>query len=234
MSRFAAAVDRIKGNLIQAVPASLIQRCVDALGLTGRDRVLTPVVTTHLALHRALHGGTAIRHLCLLTPYAFTPSAYCQAIARLPEAFFATLQTSVTGQIRRDPATERWHGHRVFLLDGTGVTMPDMPALPTAFGQPPGQAKGCGFPVAHLLCLFDAHNGFLLRTERAPLRTHDLTHAVATHGVLQPGVRLVCAPRDPAPNTAGTASFDSTSDDPTAKRGTATSSTTSPLENRRG
>ena len=191
MSRFAAAVDRIKGNLIQAVPASLIQRCADALGLTGRDRVLTPVVTTHLALSRALHGGTAISHLCHLTPHEFTPSAYCQAIARLPEAFFATLQTSVTGQIRRDQSEDCWHGHRVFLIDGTGISMPDTPALQAAFGQPPGQAKGCGFPVAHLLALFDAHSGYLLRTQLAPLRTHDLAHAVTMHGAMRTGDLLV-------------------------------------------
>jgi hypothetical protein len=34
--------------------------------------------------------------------------------------------------------------------------MPDTPALQKHFGQPSGQKKGCGFPVAHLLVLFEA------------------------------------------------------------------------------
>lgn len=57
VSRFAAAVERIKGDVARAVPAALIRRAADALGLTTRDRVLTPEVTTHLAVRRALHGG---------------------------------------------------------------------------------------------------------------------------------------------------------------------------------
>lgn len=65
MSRFAGALSRIKGDVTRAVPAALIRRATAAVGHTGRDRVLDPVATTHLALHRALHGGTATRnHRC--------------------------------------------------------------------------------------------------------------------------------------------------------------------------
>jgi len=91
VSSFAAALERIKGNLSEAVPAAVIDRTAALVGLTHRDRVLTPVVTTHLALHRCLHRGTAITHLRRFTPEPFTPSAFCQAMARLPEAFFARL-----------------------------------------------------------------------------------------------------------------------------------------------
>ena len=76
MTSFAAAVERIKGDVRQAVPAALIARVTSALGITGRDRVLTPAVTAHLALQRALHGGTAISHLRHLAEVPFTPSAY--------------------------------------------------------------------------------------------------------------------------------------------------------------
>lgn len=30
----------------------------------------------------------------------------------------------------------RWHGHRVLLIDGSGLSMPDTPALQQRFGQP--------------------------------------------------------------------------------------------------
>lgn len=191
MSSFAAALDRIKGNLAEAVPAALIERTAADVGLTHRDRVLTPVVTTHLALHRCLHRGTAITHLRRFTPERFTPSAFCQAMARLPEAFFARLGLVVAGRCCRADDGDRWHGHRVFLIDGTGVSMPDTPALQAAFGQPPRQAPGCGFPVAHLLALFDHRTGYLRRTILAPLATHDLAHAAVTHADMQAGDLLL-------------------------------------------
>jgi hypothetical protein len=191
MTSFAAAVERIKGDVRQAVPAALIMRVTSALGITGRDRVLTPAVTTHLALQRALHGGTAISHLRHLAGVSFTPSAYCQAVARLPEAFFGLLQILVTDRMRDDRPQDRWLGHRLFLIDGTGLSMPDTPDLQAAVGKPGGQEPGCGFPVAHILALFEARSGYLLKAVVAPLRTHDLTHAAALHPEMRAGDVLV-------------------------------------------
>ena len=191
MTSFAAALERIKGDVHRAVPADLITRATNALGILGRNRLLTPAVTTHLALYRALHGGTAITHLRHLAEMSFTPSAYCQTIARLPETFFRLLQILVTDRLRDDRPQDRWLGHRLFLIDGTGVSMPDTPDLQAAFGQPGGQKFGCGFPVAHLLVLFEARSGYLLKTLVAPLRTHDLTHAAAMHPEMQAGDVLV-------------------------------------------
>jgi Transposase DDE domain len=191
MTSVAAAVARIKGDVRQAVPAALIARVTTALGITGRDRVLTPAVTAHLALQRALHGGTAISHLRHLAEVPFTPSAYCQAIARLPEAFFGLLQILVTERMRDDRPEDRWLGHRLFLIDGTGLSMPDTPELQAAFGQPGNQQPGCGFPVAHVLALFEARSGYLLKAVMAPLRTHDLAHAAALHPEMRAGDVLV-------------------------------------------
>ena len=42
-------------------------------------------------------------------------------------------------------------GHRTFLVSGSSFSMPDTAALQAHFGQPGNQAKGCGFPVAHIL-----------------------------------------------------------------------------------
>ena len=59
--------------------------------------------------------------------------------------------------------------------------MPDSQELRQEFGQPGGQAAGCGFPTAHLLVQFDLAQGFLLRALAAPGRTHDLKHAAVMH-----------------------------------------------------
>lgn len=69
--------------------------------------------------------------------------------------------------------------------------MPDTPELQKAFGQPPGQKVGCGFPVANLLVLFDLGTGFLLRIGAAPLRTHEMSRAATFHAEMQAGDVLV-------------------------------------------
>ena len=68
----------------------------------------------------------------------------------------------------------RWRGHRTFLVDGSSFSMPDTAVLQAHFGQPGNQAKGCGFPVAHILALFHAGTGLLLEVFAAPLRSHDM------------------------------------------------------------
>jgi len=69
--------------------------------------------------------------------------------------------------------------------------MPDTPALQEAFGQPTEQRPGCGFPVAHLLGLFHAGTGVLLKLVVAPLLTHDLAQVQQVHPMLAPGDVLV-------------------------------------------
>jgi hypothetical protein len=184
------ALDRIKGNLDRYLPAALILSICRDLGRPHRNRTLTPLATTLLFVQQVLHGNCACGLLRHLSGLDFTDSAYCQARARLPFGFFRRLLTAVTGRCRRlDPAdaSDLWHGHRVFLLDGSSFSMPDTPELRAEFGQPGAQAEGCGFPVAHLLVLFDAHTGYLLRALPAPLRTHDLAHAALMHPELAAG-----------------------------------------------
>ena len=69
--------------------------------------------------------------------------------------------------------------------------MPDTPALQEAFGQPGGQKKGCGFPVAHLLAMFDAATGMIVDVLAAPLRTHEMSRIACMHPQLQPTDVLV-------------------------------------------
>ena len=188
------ALNRLKGNLDRYLPAALILSLCRDLQRSYRERTLTPCVTTLLFVQQVLHGNCACGLLRHLSGLDFTDSAYCQARARLPFGFFQRLLQAVTGHCRRlDPAdaTDLWHGHRVFLLDGSSFSMPDTPELRAEFGQPGVQAAGCGFPVAHLLVLFDAHSGYLLRALPAPLRTHDLAQAALLHPDLAAGDVLV-------------------------------------------
>ena len=69
--------------------------------------------------------------------------------------------------------------------------MPDTPALQAHFGQPGNQAKGCGFPVAHLLALFHAGTGLLLEVTAAPLRSQDIAGLAGILPLLTAGDVLV-------------------------------------------
>jgi hypothetical protein len=77
--------------------------------------------------------------------------AYCQARKRLPESFFADVACSV-GRALDDQAPRRWlwQGRRVYLFDGTTVTMPDTPENQAAYPQVYNQKPGLGFPIARL------------------------------------------------------------------------------------
>ena len=92
------------------------------------------------------------------------------------------------------PATEvvgLWLGHRVLLIDGSSFSMPDVAALQAYFGQPGNQAKGRGFPVAHILALFHAGTGLLLEVFAAPLRSHDMAGVGGILPLLKRGDVLV-------------------------------------------
>jgi Transposase DDE domain len=190
MVSMTTALARIKGQIADAVPQELIRRLAREVGHRWRDRELGPIITTHLFLQQVLHGNVAVGELRRLSGSAFTDAAYCQARARLPRALLERLQQAVTDTLLRDSdvrPTELWQGHRLFLLDGSGFSMPDTAALQAHFGQPGGQAAGCGFPVAHLLARFDAATGLLLRTAALPLRSHDLSGVPALHADVAAG-----------------------------------------------
>jgi hypothetical protein len=184
------ALKRIKASVANALPEATVRSLVADLSRPYLDRTLTPVVTTYLFLQQVLHGNTATSHLRHLSGLDFTDSAYCQARQRLPVGFFHRLHQAVLAPCRRQAdrgRAARWHGRRVYVLDGSSFSMPDADELREQFGQPGGQAPGCGFPTAHLLVQFDLADGFLLRAVAAPWRTHDLRQAAVMHQDLRPG-----------------------------------------------
>jgi hypothetical protein len=167
-------LQRFTGEWATLLQPEAIQTVCREIGYTAwRDRVLTPVTTMQLFLLQILHGHTACSHLPHLSGLRFSAAAYCLARARLPLRCFDLLLERFGSAVQRSALDEgRWQGHRTFLVDGSGCSMPDTPALQQAFGQPTEQRPGCGFPVARLLGLFHAGSGVLLKLVVAPLLTH--------------------------------------------------------------
>jgi hypothetical protein len=180
----------VKSHLTEVLPDHRIRQACRQAGHVWRNRVLDPVITLRLLLQQVLHGNLPAAGLRRLSRLDFTDSAYCQARQRLPLAALQQLQrTTARGHLAAledDPAS-RWKGHRVFLIDGSSFSMPDTKDLQRAFGQPVGQAKGCGFPVAHLLVQLDVHAGYLLQAQVAPLQTHDMSQVQSLQRHLKAG-----------------------------------------------
>lgn len=184
----ADAVRQIKSDVAQALDAALVVRLCRELGHRWRERELDPVATVQGFLLQVLHGNTACSHVPHLLGKKVSAEAYGLARARLPLALFEQLLGEVCRGLESClDESARWLGHRVWLMDGSSCSMPDTPELQNAFGQPGQQKPGCGFPVAHLLTLFHASSGFLLRVATAPMRTHDMAQAHLMHGELAAG-----------------------------------------------
>ena len=188
-----AAVRQIKAEVAKFLSPELIRGVCETVGHVWRERVLDPVTTVHLFVLQILHGNTACSHVPRLGAVDCTGEAYCQARQRLPLSLLQFLLRALSQFLEASTMLDdgRWHGHRTFLIDGSGVSMPDTPELQKEFGQPSGQKPGCGFPVMHLLALFHASTGFLLNVVGAPLRTHDMSRLGQVHPDLSAGDVLV-------------------------------------------
>lgn len=157
-------------------------------GLRWRNRLLTPGRTLQLFILQILHGNTSCSHLSHLSKLSFSAAAYCKSRNRIP---FKMLEKLVDHLFPVDPEAQQWKGHRVLLEDGSGCSMPDTAELREYFGQPGAQVKDCGFPVASILFLFDAHTGILRRLLVSKLRTGEMSRAVELHSELREGDIIV-------------------------------------------
>jgi hypothetical protein len=134
-----------------------------ALTSVGRwlDRVYSPLVTLWVFLGQVLSPDHSCRAAVARLiahrlargqrPCSAETGAYCQARRRLPEGFFSAVACSVGRAL--DAKAKRgwlWRGRRVYLFDGTTVTMPDTPENQAAYPQVYNQKPSLGFPIARI------------------------------------------------------------------------------------
>jgi hypothetical protein len=189
----AAARLRLKQDVQRFLSVPFLTLLAAELGLVFKPTLLAVPQLVALFARQILAGNVSMPELARIAGSRFTPEAYCIARGRLPLELLQTLLERVWA-VTQGPAAaavSRWKGHRLWHLDGSSFSMPDTPALQQRFGQPGQQRKGCGFPVAHILCLFDAATGLIGKCIVTPLRTHDMAHAAAMHAALSPGDILI-------------------------------------------
>jgi len=112
-------------------------------------------------------------------------SAYCQARQRLPWDLLPRLRCALAARAER--ACQLWHGLRVKVIDGTGVTLPDTRKNQRAYPQPRGQKPGCGFPLMKIVGVFSLSTGSLLDYAKANKHQHELALLRRLIDTFQPG-----------------------------------------------
>jgi hypothetical protein len=92
-----------------------------------------------------------------------------------------------TGKYLQTQNTQLWCDRRVFIVDGSTVTMDDTEPNQKEYPQPESQANGCGFPMANIVAIFCLNTGALLQTIIDALSTHELNLFRRLYEYLQSG-----------------------------------------------
>ena len=158
------------GNVLSE---GIISQALTALDLCWLDRIYSPLVTLWVFLGQVLSADHSCRAAVARLiahrlsrgqrPCSAETGAYCLARKRLPEEFFSNIarQTGHALDADVDPSW-LWKGRRVYVYDGSSVSMPDTPENQRAYPQNVSQKPGLGFPIARIAAVFSLACGAVL------------------------------------------------------------------------
>ena len=153
-------------------------------GTHSRSRVYSLNVTFWAFLSQVLSPETAcleavrkVQSYCskkkLPVPSSETTS-YCSARGKVKIEDLNEIHEAVALKIQGNVRDQqRWKGHDIKVIDGTGIALEDTPENQEAFPQPSVQKKGCGFPVMKLVACFCLASGALLKWVETSLKSHE-------------------------------------------------------------
>jgi hypothetical protein len=159
----------------------MVNRALDAEGVTFHERIYTPLVTLSMFLSQVLDPDHSCRAavarvivwLAVNKRKPCTPdtSSYCEARQRLPERVIARLVRE-TARWTDDRVSDDWlgKGRSVTLVDGTTASMPDSLANQKAYPQSNTQGIGLGFPLVRLVALISLATGVVRDLASGPYR----------------------------------------------------------------
>jgi hypothetical protein len=139
----------------------IIAQALAAIDVVWLDRIYSPLVTLWMFLGQVLSADHSCRAAVarLIShrlsrgqrPCSATTGAYCQARKRLPEQLFSEVACLVGRAVDAETDSKwHWKGRRVYMFDGTTVSMPDTPENQAAYPQVYNQKPGLGFPLARI------------------------------------------------------------------------------------
>src|SRR6476646_9918480 len=137
-------------------------------GIKYRHRVFNPVTTIWGFLSQVLSDDHSCRDAVAriiahraasgLTVCSPNTASYCNARSRLHAAVLRTLARRTAEQLQASVAREwNWNGRRVFIADGSHVSMPDTQENQASYPQP--ERPGIGFPLARVAVLLSLTTG---------------------------------------------------------------------------
>ena len=124
---------------------------------------LSQIFSEDPSCRNAVSGLIISRMARGLTSICLNTGSLCKAKQRLP--------LEVVSRLTKQAAIvhpSSWKLGRVFVIDGTAVSMPDTPANRLAF--PAHTTNTAGFPLARLAALFSLESGSLVDTAMGPMK----------------------------------------------------------------
>lgn len=128
-------------------------------------------------------------------------ASYCNARSKLPLEDIQSVHEHVAASMEQIGAGDTWHGHRVVVVDGTGVSMPDTQSNQEVWPQQRHQKPGCGFPSMRLTACFSLHTGALLSYREGNKHSSEIVRLreqleTFRHGDIMLGDKAFCGYRD--------------------------------------
>jgi len=101
-------------------------------------------------------------------------AAYCKARAKLCPREIKQANRRAVNKIEK-ACPWHWHGRRVKVVDGSGLSMPDTPENQNSWPQPKKSKPGCGSPVMRVAALFSLATGAMTGLASGALAVHERT-----------------------------------------------------------
>ena len=165
----------------ELLDADMVDEALKAEKVRFNRCIYSPIVTLCLFLSQVIDPDHSCRASVArliawrvfkgLPPCDEDTGTYCDARKRLPTAVVRRLvhETARRGAAEA-PESWLWKGRRVYLVDGTTVSMPDTPANQAAFPQSRTQKRGVGFPIARLTVLIALWTGLAREMAMGPYK----------------------------------------------------------------
>jgi len=155
------------------LPEGIVAQAVAAIDSYWMDRIYPPLVTLWVFLGQVLSADHSCRSAVARliahrvsggqSPCSAETGAYCQARKRLPERFFSDVARWTGCALEANVESGwRWKSRRVYVYDGSSVSMPDTPENQRDYPQPDTQKPGLGFPLARIAAVFSLSCGAVL------------------------------------------------------------------------
>ncbi len=153
--------------------ADVVLQALATADVVWKERIYTPLVTLWVFLSQVLSQDHSCRAAVsrLIThrlsrgqrSCSAETGAYCQAKKRLPEGVFADVARQVGRTLDASAQSDwLWKDRRVYLFDGSTVSMPDTPENQNAYPQHDSQKPGLGFPIARVAAIFSLSCGAII------------------------------------------------------------------------